>query len=74
MWKNTGGSGQVIEEVNKKGRVLVQFDGGIKAHVFLKELEEYGGIKDETRAMLAQEVFTIMADYNATISNYLQNL
>jgi phosphoribosylaminoimidazolecarboxamide formyltransferase/IMP cyclohydrolase len=39
----------------------------------IKELEELGGIKAETRAMLAQEVFAIMADYNATISNYLQN-
>ena len=39
----------------------------------LKELEELKGIKDETRAMLAQKAFAIMADYNATISNYLQN-
>ena len=38
----------------------------------LTELEEYGGISDKTRATLAQEVFAIMADYNAAISNYLQ--
>jgi len=38
----------------------------------LNELNEAGGISDETRATLAQEVFTIMADYNAAISNYLQ--
>jgi phosphoribosylaminoimidazolecarboxamide formyltransferase/IMP cyclohydrolase len=37
----------------------------------IEELEELGGISDETRATLAQEVFAIMADYNATISNYL---
>jgi len=38
----------------------------------IDELRETGGIGDTTRAMLAQEVFTIMADYNAAISNYLQ--
>ncbi len=39
----------------------------------IEELEQLGGISDETRATLAQEVFTIMADYNAAISNYLQS-
>ncbi|MFX0074957.1 MAG: bifunctional phosphoribosylaminoimidazolecarboxamide formyltransferase/IMP cyclohydrolase [Candidatus Hermodarchaeota archaeon] len=39
----------------------------------IKELEEFGGISDDMRATLAQEVFTIMADYNAAISNYLQS-
>ena len=39
----------------------------------IEELEQLGGISDETRAILAQEVFTIMADYNAAISNYLQS-
>ena len=38
----------------------------------LNELNEVGGISDKTRATLAQEVFAIMADYNAAISNYLQ--
>jgi len=38
----------------------------------LTELKEVGGISDKTRATLAQEVFAIMADYNAAISNYLQ--
>jgi phosphoribosylaminoimidazolecarboxamide formyltransferase/IMP cyclohydrolase len=38
----------------------------------LKELRDSGGISDNTRAMLAQDVFIIMADYNAAISNYLQ--
>ena len=38
----------------------------------LNELKDAGGISDKTRALLAQEVFTIMADYNATIANYLQ--
>ncbi|MFX1288903.1 MAG: bifunctional phosphoribosylaminoimidazolecarboxamide formyltransferase/IMP cyclohydrolase, partial [Promethearchaeota archaeon] len=39
----------------------------------IEELEQLGGISDKTRAKLAQEVFLIMADYNATIVNYLQN-
>jgi len=39
----------------------------------LEELRELGGISDKTRAILAQEVFAIMADYNAAISNYLQS-
>ncbi len=39
----------------------------------LRELREFGGISDKTRANLAQEVFFIMADYNAAISNYLQS-
>jgi phosphoribosylaminoimidazolecarboxamide formyltransferase/IMP cyclohydrolase len=38
----------------------------------IHELEQLGGISDKTRANLAQEVFTIMADYNAAIANYLQ--
>jgi len=37
----------------------------------IEELEQLGGISDNTRAKLAQEVFVIMADYNAAISNYL---
>lgn len=39
----------------------------------LKELKEKNGISNKTRAALAQEVFAIMADYNAAITNYLQN-
>lgn len=39
----------------------------------IEELEQSGGISDKTRAKLAQEVFAIMADYNAAISNYLQS-
>ncbi|MHA2036030.1 MAG: bifunctional phosphoribosylaminoimidazolecarboxamide formyltransferase/IMP cyclohydrolase [Promethearchaeota archaeon] len=40
----------------------------------LKELKQNRGqITDKTRAKLAQEVFAIMADYNAVIANYLQN-
>ena len=39
----------------------------------LNELREAGGISDATRASLAQDVFAIMADYNAAIANYLQN-
>jgi len=39
----------------------------------LKELRDSGGISDKTRAKLAQDVFTIMADYNASIANYLQS-
>ena len=39
----------------------------------LTELKDIGGISDKTRATLAQEVFAIMADYNAAISNYLQS-
>ena len=40
----------------------------------IKELKvNNGAISDKTRADLAQQVFTIMADYNATIANYLQN-
>ena len=41
--------------------------------LIIKEMEQLGGISDKTRADLAQEVFTIMADYNATIANYLQS-
>ncbi|MBA7561721.1 Bifunctional purine biosynthesis protein PurH [subsurface metagenome] len=37
------------------------------------ELRELGGVSDKTRAKLAQEVFVIMADYNAAIASYLQN-
>ena len=40
----------------------------------LTELKDNDGkITDKTRANLAQDVFTIMADYNAAIANYLQN-
>jgi phosphoribosylaminoimidazolecarboxamide formyltransferase/IMP cyclohydrolase len=40
----------------------------------IKELRENNGnISDKTRATLAQDVFVIMADYNAAIANYLQN-
>ena len=39
----------------------------------IKQLKEKGGISDELRATLAQDVFTIMADYNAAIANYLQS-
>jgi phosphoribosylaminoimidazolecarboxamide formyltransferase/IMP cyclohydrolase len=40
----------------------------------IKELKENDGkITDKTRAMLAQDVFAIMADYNAAIASYLQN-
>jgi len=42
-------------------------------HLILNELREFGGISDKTRATLAQDVFTIMADHNAAIANYLQN-
>ena len=39
----------------------------------IKELKaNNGAISDKTRADLAQQVFTIMADYNAAIANYLQ--
>ncbi len=37
-WQTTGGTGQVISDVDKKGRVMVQFDGGIKASVPADEL------------------------------------
>jgi phosphoribosylaminoimidazolecarboxamide formyltransferase/IMP cyclohydrolase len=40
--------------------------------LIIKELRETkGDITEVTRAKLAQDVFTIMADYNATISNFL---
>ncbi|MBY8985535.1 MAG: bifunctional phosphoribosylaminoimidazolecarboxamide formyltransferase/IMP cyclohydrolase [Candidatus Lokiarchaeota archaeon] len=40
----------------------------------IKELKENNGqITDKTRATLAQDVFAIMADYNAAIASYLQN-
>ncbi len=39
----------------------------------LEELRSEEGISDKTRATLAQDVFTIMADYNAAIANFLQN-
>jgi len=41
----------------------------------LKELKENNGsISDKTRALMAQDVFAIMADYNAAIANYLRDL
>ncbi|MBN1559269.1 endonuclease MutS2 [candidate division KSB1 bacterium] len=40
IWHNTGGSGQIIGDIDKKGRVLVQFGSGIKARVSLKELSK----------------------------------
>ncbi|MHA1342555.1 MAG: bifunctional phosphoribosylaminoimidazolecarboxamide formyltransferase/IMP cyclohydrolase [Promethearchaeota archaeon] len=40
----------------------------------LSEMRENDGIiSDKTRILLAQDVFTIMADYNAAIANYLQD-
>ena len=40
----------------------------------ITELKENNGqVSDKTRAELAQEVFTIMADYNAAIANFLQS-
>ncbi|MFX0041321.1 MAG: bifunctional phosphoribosylaminoimidazolecarboxamide formyltransferase/IMP cyclohydrolase [Candidatus Hodarchaeota archaeon] len=40
----------------------------------INELREHkGAITEQTRLILAQDVFTIMADYNAVIANYLQN-
>lgn len=40
----------------------------------LEELRKNkGAITEKTRAKLAQDVFAIMADYNAAIANYLQN-
>ncbi|MHA2281362.1 MAG: bifunctional phosphoribosylaminoimidazolecarboxamide formyltransferase/IMP cyclohydrolase [Promethearchaeota archaeon] len=43
-------------------------------HQIIRELKEYNGqITDKTRASLAQDVFAIMADYNAAIASYLQN-
>lgn len=42
--------------------------------IILKELREHDGkVGDKLRAKLAQEVFVIMADYNAAIAEYLQN-
>jgi len=35
--------------------------------------ENKGHVSDNIRASLAQDVFAIMADYNAAIANYLQN-
>jgi len=35
--------------------------------------ENQGHVSDKIRASLAQDVFAIMADYNAAIANYLQN-
>ncbi len=41
----------------------------------LKELRKNkGAITEKTRLILAQDVFTIMADYNAAIANYLQTI
>jgi phosphoribosylaminoimidazolecarboxamide formyltransferase/IMP cyclohydrolase len=39
----------------------------------VEELRKYkGALTEKTRMLLAQEVFMIMADYNAAIANYLQ--
>jgi len=43
--------------------------------LIIKELRENeGAISGKTRAFLAQKVFTIMAEYNANIANYLQKI
>jgi len=43
--------------------------------LILKDLKENNGaVSDKTRAFLAQEVFTIMAQYDTNIANYLQKL
>ena len=40
----------------------------------IREMKDnQGQVSDKIRASLAQEVFVIMADYNAAIANYLQN-
>jgi phosphoribosylaminoimidazolecarboxamide formyltransferase/IMP cyclohydrolase len=40
----------------------------------ISEMKQYNGaVSDKTRALLAQEVFFIMADYNAAIASYLQS-
>lgn len=38
VWQTTGGAGHIISDVDKKGRIMVQFDGGIKAAVPVNEL------------------------------------
>ena len=43
--------------------------------LILQELrEKNGAISEKTRAFLAQEVFGIMAEYNANIANFLQKI
>ena len=42
-------------------------------NTILDELKKKGGISEEIRAKLAQEVFIIMTDYNAAIADYLQS-
>lgn len=38
IWSNSGACGQVMSRIDKKGRVVVQFDSGIKASVPANEL------------------------------------
>ncbi len=38
-WKNTGSTGQVISDPDKKDRVMVQFEGGMKVQLSTAELE-----------------------------------
>ena len=52
VWNNTGGRGEIIGDADKKGRVLVQFDSGIKAHVFMAELS-----KDKKKRQTKSRVF-----------------
>jgi phosphoribosylaminoimidazolecarboxamide formyltransferase/IMP cyclohydrolase len=53
--------------------VIVVPHAGYYKEIITELKQNKGQITDKTRARLAQEVFTIMADYNAAIANYLQN-
>ncbi|MDZ7315956.1 MAG: endonuclease MutS2 [candidate division KSB1 bacterium] len=49
IWKQTGASGRIISAPDKKNRVIVQFDGGVKATLPLNEL-----VKGKSRSITAQ--------------------
>lgn len=58
IWQSTGGSGQVIGDIDKKGRVLVQFTGGIKAYVSAEELCK----SQQKRQPIARVRFNVQGD------------
>ncbi|MHA1457875.1 MAG: hypothetical protein ACTSR5_18210, partial [Promethearchaeota archaeon] len=71
---STGGGPTMIRAAAKNFPDVIVIPDSKYYKGIIKELKaNNGAISDKTRANLAQQVFTIMADYNATIVNYLKN-
>jgi len=68
------GGPTMIRAAAKNFSDVVVIPSSVYYQQIIDEMRTIGGISDKKRAMLAQEVFTIMADYNAAIANYLQKI